>query len=84
MIEFEVRVPFCRAELAEMVHKTLAVDTELREDVVSRSYRVEGGGEFVAVFRGRSAKMVRTCVTSFFDMLLLAVRTAERFDPAGR
>ncbi len=79
MIVFEVSVPFVRAELAEMVLRTLEVDVELREDVVSRSYRRDDNC-FVAVFSGRSAKMVRTCVTSFYDMLLLAVRTAERFD----
>ncbi len=80
MVTFEVSIPFEREELAEMVLKTLSVDTELREDVVSRNYRRDGCC-FIAVFKGQSPKMLRTCVTSFFDMLLVAVRTIERFDP---
>jgi hypothetical protein len=79
MVLVELSVPFERESLAEMVMQTLAVDTELREDVVARTYRREGRC-FVVVFKGESPKMVRTCVTSFFDMLLLAVRIAERFD----
>lgn len=80
MVVFEVRVPFERAELAEMVLSALAVDAELREDVVARAYRRDDRA-LVAVFSGANPKILRTCVSSFFDMLLVAVKTAERFDP---
>ena len=83
MVVYTVSIPFVRAELAEMVHRALAVDTELREDVVKRTYRVEGN-VFHVQFSGRSCKTVRTCVSSFFDMLILAVKTAEKFDTAGK
>lgn len=78
MVDFCVTVPFPSAELATMVFRTLNVDTELREDLVSRHYRVDGSS-FVATFRGANPKLVRTCVGSFFDMLMLAVRTLDRF-----
>lgn len=61
-----------------MVYNTLIVDTELRDDLVQRSYRVEQH-EFCIKFTSKNAKMLRTSVSSFFDMLLLAVRTLEKF-----
>lgn len=77
-MEYSVRVPFGRAEWAEMVFNTLSVDTELKEDVVQRHYKVEKD-VFEATFKAQSAKMLRTSVSSFYDMLLLAVQTLERF-----
>jgi hypothetical protein len=34
---------------------------------------------FTATFSAKSAKILRTSVTGFYDMLLLAVKTLERF-----
>jgi len=66
--------------MGQMVYNTLVVDTELKQDLVQRSYAVQGN-RFVATFSSDSAKMLRTSVSSFYDMLLLATKAIEMFAP---
>ena len=78
-MQYCVEIPFERSEWAHMVYNTLAVDTELKEDLVQRHYEIANERVFIARFSSNSAKMLRTSVSSFYDMLLLACKTIEQF-----
>ena len=73
----EVRIEYPR-DFAQMVKNTMEVDKELRPQLVRRTYSVEEN-HLVALFEAKACRDLRTSMTSFFDMVLLATRTVNTF-----
>ncbi|GBF99946.1 hypothetical protein Rsub_12639 [Raphidocelis subcapitata] len=75
---FNGTVELATPEVAAMVCSALDVDPELNPGLVSRELRTEGRTLHIA-FAASELRLLRAAVGTFYDLLALAVRTAERF-----
>mmetsp|Transcript_9186 Transcript_9186/g.13905 ORF Transcript_9186/g.13905 Transcript_9186/m.13905 type:complete len:87 (-) Transcript_9186:1322-1582(-) len=77
---FEAVIPYPK-NYAEMVMTTMEVDQEVKPHVCRRKYSVsEDEKNFIVFFEAKSAHSLRTSVQTFYDMTILATRTANAFD----
>ena len=74
-VQFELPSP----KAASILLNTLAVDLELQPDKVSRTYAVDGT-TFTATFRATEIRVLRSALSSFYDMSIVAVRALAEFD----
>ena len=74
----EIRIPFPSAEKAELVAQVLSVDEELQPDRMLIEYTTEQE-DLVVKLAAVDLKLLRTGVSSFSDMLSVAVRTILEF-----
>ncbi|CAN7997416.1 unnamed protein product, partial [Ixodes hexagonus] len=77
-----VEVPFPSEREAEIVYNSLRVDPEPRRSTCSKKLMLNGN-VLQAKFCAKEARQLRVAVNSFFDLLLLATSTVERFGPAA-
>ena len=75
----EIRIHFPSAEKAELVAQVLAVDEELQPDRMTVEYSAENE-DLVVKLAAVDLKLLRIGVSSFTDMLSVAVRTILEFD----
>jgi len=75
---WEICINFEREHWARIVMNTLEVDKELRPSLVQRSMTVENSNLKVSM-SSSELRMLRTSISSFFDMILLATRTINQF-----
>jgi len=76
--KFHLAIPFPRPEWAEMACTSLQVDMELKPTIVRRTMEAREGVLHVT-YETLDAKMLRTVVSSFFDMLFLVIDTIKTF-----
>jgi len=74
--KIEIRLP--SAEWASIVKNSLEVDGELKNSPITRVFASDGS-TFVATFSCPDLKALRTSLTSFNNMLSLAVKTLNEF-----
>ena len=76
--ELEVEINYPTAEQAEIVCGSLSVDKELRRDVVQRILS-SSGSTLLVKFICADPRILRTSVSSFFDLLSVANDAIEHF-----
>eukprot|EP01088_Endostelium_zonatum_P018626 TRINITY_DN6037_c1_g1_i1.p1 TRINITY_DN6037_c1_g1~~TRINITY_DN6037_c1_g1_i1.p1 ORF type:complete len:105 (+),score=12.56 TRINITY_DN6037_c1_g1_i1:110-424(+) len=76
--KYNIDIPFPKEEWAQNVCRTLSADRELKEDQVHRVMIVEGT-HLKVTFETTELRLLRTVVTSFFDMLLLCMNAINIF-----
>lgn len=76
--KFNIDIPFARSEWADIVRTTLEVDKELKPTIVRRTLEAKDGVLHVT-YEALEVRMLRTVVSSFFDMLLLTIDTIKAF-----
>jgi len=73
-------VPFDSEQQATVAYNTLRVDAEPPRGNVTKQLTVDGAN-LIVEFDGPQARSVRVSVNTFFDLLILTVRTIDRFGP---
>ncbi|KAH6573557.1 hypothetical protein BASA50_004023 [Batrachochytrium salamandrivorans] len=71
-------IPFGSPRFADIAEKTLSVDKEFKKTIVERSIKASGS-TLTVTFTSESLKMLRTSVSSFFDLTALVARTIAEF-----
>ena len=79
-MEVNVVVPFDEERVAKIVYNSLVVDPEPRRSVITKKLALNGA-ELLANFKSEEARTLRVSVNSFFELLTLAVKTVDEFDP---
>lgn len=78
-MEVSVRVPFPSEREAKIVYNTLRVDPEPKRSQLVRTMAVEGA-DLRVTFACDEPTTMRVSVSSFFDLMALAVKTVQKFD----
>ncbi|KAM7302796.1 putative L antigen [Ixodes scapularis] len=84
-----VRVPFPSEREAEIAYNSLRVDPEPKRSMCSKKMTLDACVLQVAPplprrdFCAKEARQLRVALNSFFDLLLLATSTMDRFGPAA-
>lgn len=73
-----VSVPFPFERDAQVVYNALRIDPDPKRSGCSKKLSLEGN-VLVADFTANQAKHLRVGINSFFDLLLLAIKTVEHF-----
>lgn len=76
-----VSVPFPSEREAEVVYNSLRIDPDPKRSGCCKKLAVEGSVLTVS-FNAKEARHLRVGVNSFFDLLVLAIKTVQRFGPA--
>ncbi|KAL6068119.1 hypothetical protein QOT17_008367 [Balamuthia mandrillaris] len=76
--KYTLEVPLLSAEYATIVCNTLKVDKELKESIVHRELSTEDNVLKIS-YATKDIRMLRTVVSSSFDMLLLSLETLHAF-----
>jgi len=76
--KFEMSVDFKKPEWAEIAMRTLDVDKELKPRETCRELSVSGS-HLIVKFGSVELRLLRTSVSSFFDMLSLVTKTINEF-----
>jgi len=74
----ELEVDYPRAEWAQIICNSLAVDKELHPNQVHKELSIHGN-TLKIVFAAVDPRMLRTSVSSFYDFLILASETVDQF-----
>lgn len=77
-----VRVPFPSEREAEIAYNSLRVDPEPKRSMCSKKMTLDASVLQVD-FCAKEARQLRVALNSFFDLLLLATSTMDRFGPAA-
>jgi len=75
---FDLKIDFGTSEWALAAFGALEVDKELRPNEIHKELKAEQKFLFVT-FRAKELKVLRTSVSSFFDMIELVVKTINEF-----
>ncbi|KAJ8324693.1 tRNA processing [Batrachochytrium dendrobatidis] len=73
-----LNIPFGSSKFADVAAQVLSVDNELQQSMIQRSISTHNS-ELIVAFTSPSLKMLRTSVSSFFDMASLVARTIAEF-----
>lgn len=74
-----VKIPFPSARRAEIAYNSLRIDAEPSRALCSKKLSLHGSVLQVD-FAGEGARHLRASMSSFFELLLLVIKTIERFD----
>lgn len=77
-----VSVPFPSEKDAEVVYNSLRIDSDPKRSGCSKKLSLEGS-ILTVNFTAKDARQLRVGVNSFFDLLVLAIDTVQRFGPAS-
>lgn len=73
-----INIPFATPEHAQMAARAVSVDEELQKDKCDRQV-VADGSTVTATITATEARVLRVAVSSYFDMMSVAVRTLREF-----
>lgn len=77
---YSVVISFETPRLASIAENSIKVDEELSEDRVKREIWTEGN-QLCARWTSADVKLMRTCVSSFYDSTILIAKTIKAFAP---
>lgn len=80
MFEANLSIPFPSSKEAEIAYHSLRVDVEPSRGGAKKVLSVEENTLCVKIV-AKEARQLRVSVNSFFDLLILVVKTLERFGP---
>ncbi|XP_077210142.1 uncharacterized protein LOC143845641 isoform X2 [Tasmannia lanceolata] len=79
-LSIDLEVDYKCEKNSSMVHAALAVDKELQPDKVKRQMS-HSDGRLLVHFEAVEARFLRASFSAFIDILTLATKTIEEFEP---